>query len=110
MSAMRTRRKPGALLTDATASLPMDGDATTLKELLSSNGRASTRFVIDDPEEPDAPGLLQSDSLELIADDVTVPVIPKRADEFTCSKCFLIHHMSRLASSQDGQPTCTDCV
>lgn len=42
---------------------------------------------------------LAPDSADLIADDITVPIIPKRADEFACSNCFLIQHISRLATS-----------
>ncbi|MCV7221507.1 DUF4193 family protein [Mycolicibacterium elephantis] len=110
MGATRTRRKSGTLLTDATASLPMDSGESILGELLPGHGRAATRFVVDETEEPDAAGLLALDSSELIADDMIVPVIPKRADEFTCSTCFLIHHISRLATSADGQSTCAECA
>ncbi|MCV6983192.1 DUF4193 family protein [Mycolicibacterium pulveris] len=110
MGATRTRRRSETLLKDATASLPMDSGEAMLSELLPGHGRAATRFVVDETEEPDAAGLLALDSSELIADDMIVPVIPKRADEFTCSKCFLIHHISRSATSADGQPTCTDCA
>jgi hypothetical protein len=39
-----------------------------------------------------------------------VRVIPKQADEFTCSSCFLVHHRSRLASEKDGRMICTDCA
>jgi uncharacterized protein DUF4193 len=41
---------------------------------------------------------------------LTVKVLPKQADEFTCSKCFLVHHRSRLAEEHRGQYICRDCA
>ncbi|PQP14524.1 hypothetical protein C5613_40585 [Rhodococcus opacus] len=35
-------------------------------------------------------------------------IIPKQADEFTCTNCFLVHHRSRLADA--GQQHCRDCA
>jgi hypothetical protein len=43
-------------------------------------------------------------------EELVVRVIPKQADEFTCSSCFLVHHRSRLASGRDGDSICTDCA
>ena len=34
---------------------------------------------------------------------LSVRVVPKQADEFTCSSCFLVHHRSRLASEKNGE-------
>jgi Domain of unknown function (DUF4193) len=49
-------------------------------------------------------------SVDPIGGEITVPVIPKLADEFTCMNCFLIQHVSRLASSEGGELICTDCA
>lgn len=43
-------------------------------------------------------------------DELTVRVVPKQPDEFTCSSCYLVHHRSRLARGRSGAPRCTDCV
>ena len=37
-------------------------------------------------------------------------LVPKQADEFVCSSCFLVHHHNQLALRKDGQQFCTDCV
>jgi hypothetical protein len=37
-------------------------------------------------------------------------VLPKQADEFTCSSCFLVYHRSRLASGNNGHSICVDCA
>jgi hypothetical protein len=39
-----------------------------------------------------------------------VRVVPKQADEFTCSRCFLVHHRSQLAKEVKGQPVCRECA
>ncbi|MET7297581.1 MULTISPECIES: DUF4193 domain-containing protein [Streptomycetaceae] len=57
----------------------------------------------------------QAESLELPGADLSneelsVRVVPKQADEFTCSSCFLVHHRSQLAKEKDGQAICSDCA
>ena len=47
---------------------------------------------------------------DLSGEELSVWVIPKQADEFTCSSCFLVHHRSRLASEKNGVMICTDCA
>jgi len=37
-------------------------------------------------------------------------VVPKQADEFTCSTCFLVHHRHRYAGERAGLPICRDCA
>jgi hypothetical protein len=71
---------------------------------------ASSCVDIDDGGESDVQASFERAEADFVGEDITVPVIPKRADEFTCSSCFLIPHMSRLASSKCGQLLCTDGV
>jgi Domain of unknown function (DUF4193) len=47
---------------------------------------------------------------DVVGDDISVPIIPQRANEFTCSSCFLIHHIGCLATSNGEQLICTDCA
>ena len=47
---------------------------------------------------------------DLSGEELTVRVVPKQADEFTCSRCFLVQHRNRLAMETDRQQICTDCV
>jgi uncharacterized protein DUF4193 len=42
--------------------------------------------------------------------ELTVRVIPKQADEFTCASCFLVQHRNRLALRKGDQLICADCV
>jgi hypothetical protein len=45
---------------------------------------------------------------EVRDEELTVRVLPRQADEFTCSSCFLVHHRSQLADL--GRIVCTDCA
>ena len=51
-----------------------------------------------------------AESVELSGEELTMPVIPKQADEFTCVSCFLVQHRSRIASAAGGQTICIDCA
>ena len=43
-------------------------------------------------------------------EELSVKVVPLQADEFTCSRCFLVHHRSQLAEERNGLPVCKECV
>ena len=45
---------------------------------------------------------------DLSGEELTVRVLPRQADEFTCTKCFLVHHRSQLADEQ--RRICNDCA
>ncbi|HEY8454975.1 MAG TPA: DUF4193 domain-containing protein [Actinopolymorphaceae bacterium] len=47
---------------------------------------------------------------DLSNEELSVRVLPRQADEFTCSSCFLVHHRSQLAFEKKGQPICRDCA
>lgn len=47
---------------------------------------------------------------DLSDEELTVRVVPRQPDEFTCSSCFLVHHRSRLASGNNGHSICKDCA
>ena len=47
---------------------------------------------------------------DLSGEELTMPVIPKQADGFTCVSCFLVQHRSRIASAAGGQTICIDCA
>lgn len=41
-------------------------------------------------------------------EELAIRVVPKQADEFTCSSCFLVHHRSQLADEE--RRVCRDCA
>ncbi|MDI3315323.1 MAG: DUF4193 family protein [Mycobacterium sp.] len=115
---LRTRRPPRSLLSDATTARfggrydedhrpPVD---ELLQEMLPGQSLGSGLADIDDGGESIGPAPFEPTDAELTGEEITVPVIPRRADEFVCSSCFLILHKSRLADSRDGRPLCMDCA
>lgn len=44
---------------------------------------------------------------DLSGEEFTMPVIPKKANEFSCTSCFLVFHRNRM-SSESGM--CADCA
>ena len=55
-------------------------------------------------------GFFELPDADLSGEELSVTVIPQRADEFTCSSCFLVQHRSRLRTSSSGLPICADCA
>ena len=49
---------------------------------------------------------MSEDSLE----ELTVRVLPRQSDEFTCASCFLVKSQSQLAETKGDLKYCVDCV
>ena len=83
----------------------------SLEELKARRDQNQSGVVDVDTDAPDENFELPGADLSgLSGEELTVKVLPKQADEFTCSKCFLVHHRSRLAEERDGQFICRDCA
>ena len=83
-----------------------DEEAESLEEL---RDRREQRFpgAAGEAEEPESVELPGAD---LSHEELTVPVVPPKPDEFVCTVCFMVHHRSQLAGlTADGQPVCRDC-
>lgn len=80
----------------------------SLEELKARRTDAQSGIVdVDEAEYNESFELPGSD---LSSEELTVRVLPKQADEFTCARCFLVHHRSRLAAERNGQLICRDCA
>ena len=53
---------------------------------------------------------LELPGADLSDESLSVRVLPKQADEFTCGNCFLVHHRSQLAGERNGAPICRECA
>jgi Domain of unknown function (DUF4193) len=83
----------------------------SLEELKARRAEAQSGTIdIDETELNEALELPGADLSNLSGEELTVRVLPKQDDEFTCSVCFLVHHRSRLARRKAGQPVCRDCA
>jgi Domain of unknown function (DUF4193) len=63
-----------------------------------------------DEDEVEAAESFELPGADLSHEELSVQVLPRQSDEFTCSQCFLVHHRSQLASDRNGQLVCTDCA
>ncbi|AGT92457.1 DUF4193 domain-containing protein [Rhodococcus qingshengii] len=80
----------------------------SLEELKARRNEAQSAVV--DIDETDTAESFELPGADLSGEELSVRVVPKQADEFTCSSCFLVHHRSRLASDANGQLVCMDCA
>ncbi len=79
----------------------------SLEEL---QGRVKTKTGGVDEDETEIAESLELPGADLSNEALTVQVVPKQEDEFTCSSCFLVHHRSQLASEKNGIYICTECA
>lgn len=82
-------------------------DKSSLRELAPTLQGPGTAVVDEDPNDVH---FFELPGADLSGEELTVTVIPQRADEFTCSSCYLVQHRSRLRHSSSGLPVCADCA
>ena len=87
---------------------PEEPDDESLDELQTRRG--DPRSGVVDVDEPDVVESFELPGADLSGEELSVRVIPKRADEFTCTRCFLVQHRSRLVDTSGGQMICRDCA
>lgn len=63
-----------------------------------------------DVDEAEVAETFELPGADLSNEELSVRVLPRQADEFTCSRCFLVHHRSQLAREKNGQLICMDCA
>ncbi|TVX96977.1 DUF4193 domain-containing protein [Mycolicibacterium porcinum] len=79
----------------------------SLEELAAQRRTSANTAVIDEDEVVDSFDLPDAD---ISGEELSVRVIPKQADEFPCSSCFLVQHRNRMALQRGDQQLCVDCV
>jgi hypothetical protein len=80
----------------------------SLEELATRRTSAQTGTV--DLDEAEVADSFELPGAEVPDEELTVPVVPMRADEFRCSRCFLVHHRHQLAEKRNGEYLCRECV
>ncbi|MGE0817347.1 MAG: DUF4193 domain-containing protein [Candidatus Nanopelagicales bacterium] len=80
----------------------------SLEELKAQRATQASSSV--DVDEVELAENLELPGADLSDESLTVRVIPRQADEFTCMKCFLVHHRSQLAKETADGPICRDCA
>jgi hypothetical protein len=63
-----------------------------------------------DEDEVEAAEAFELPGADLSHEELTVRVLPRQADEFTCGSCFLVKHRSQVALVKSGVSYCVDCA
>jgi hypothetical protein len=92
---------------DAPRTKSAEDDTEDSLEELASRRVATADAVLDVDDDEDVFSLPDAD---LSGEELTVRIIPKQADEFTCSSCFLVQHRHRLARQVGDRMWCADCA
>ncbi|GAA2248707.1 DUF4193 domain-containing protein [Rarobacter faecitabidus] len=93
---------------DAPRKTEEDLSEDSLEELKARRSDKSSGQV--DEDEIEAAEGYELPGADLSGEELSVRVLPRQADEFTCTSCFLVHHRSQLAYEKDGQQVCTECA
>lgn len=80
----------------------------SIEELKARRNEAGATSV--DEDETEAAEGFELPGADLSGEELSVRVLPRQADEFTCGSCFLVHHRSQLAEQRDGLLICTECA
>jgi formylmethanofuran dehydrogenase subunit E len=80
----------------------------SLEELKSR--RVDAQSAIVDVDETEVAETFELPGADLADEELTVRVLPMQADEFRCSRCFLVHHRSQLAVERNGEMICRECA
>ncbi|OKL54882.1 dUTPase [Bowdeniella nasicola] len=81
---------------------------SSLEELKARRGEANSASV--DEDETEAAEGFELPGADLSNEELSVRVLPPQSDEFTCMQCFLVHHISQLASNEGGVMICEECL
>lgn len=79
----------------------------SLEELKAKRVDAQSGQI--DVDEAEAAENLELPGADLSGEQLAVRVVPVQVDEFTCSRCFLIHHITQLAKGEGAKAICKEC-
>jgi hypothetical protein len=95
---------------DAPRAQNTDDSGDESLEDLAARRRGQADVAVLDVDDGDAVDSIELPDIDLSGEELTVRVVPKQANEFTCSSCFLVQHHSRLAQQSGDRMVCADCV
>lgn len=80
----------------------------SIEELKSRRNDQNSGKV--DEDEVEAAETFELPGADLSHEELTVRVLPRQADEFTCASCYLVKSHSQLAEARGNEKYCVDCV
>ena len=82
--------------------------ADSIEELQAR--RVDKASSVIDVDEADLAENLELPGADLSEESLTVRVVPRQSDEFTCVRCFLVMHRSQLDHESPNGPICMECA
>jgi hypothetical protein len=79
----------------------------SLEELKAQRVDAQSGQI--DVDEAEAAENLELPGADLSGEELSVRVVPKQEDDFTCSRGVLIHHITQLAKGEGAKAVCKEC-
>jgi uncharacterized protein DUF4193 len=117
MHALHVTRNPGYRLGKVTMATDYDAPRKTEEELnedsieeLKTRRNDKNSGKVDE-DETEAAEAFELPGADLSHEELTVRVLPRQSDEFTCAGCFLVRHRSQIAEERkNGDAFCFDCA
>ena len=85
-----------------------DFDTDSLEGLQAAENK---KGPVDDTDDGDIVEPIDLPDFDYSNEEISVDVVPKKSDEFTCGVCYLVQHRNRLAYTEnDGTMVYRDCA
>ncbi|MFD0485292.1 DUF4193 domain-containing protein [Kineococcus sp. GCM10028916] len=97
------------MATDYDAPRKNDDEPEDSIEELKARRTDKSSGTVDEDETEAAEGF-ELPGADLSNEELSVRVLPRQQDEFTCTSCFLVVHRSQLHNAPDGRIICNDCA
>lgn len=85
-----------------------DTGEASIEELKGRRDDASSAQV--DEDEAEAADAFELPGADLSNEELSVRVLPRQSDEFTCASCFLVKHRTQIDHVDGKLIYCTDCA
>ena len=79
----------------------------SIEELKGRRSEAAAPTV--DEDEAEAADSYERPGADLSGEELSVRVLPRQADEFTCASCFLVKHRSQIDHVEGTLIYCKEC-
>lgn len=80
----------------------------SIEELKGRRSEAAAPTV--DEDEAEAADSYELPGADLSGEELSVRVLPRQADEFTCASCFLVKHRSQIDHVEGTLIICKECA
>ena len=92
---------------DAPRRPTVEFEEDSLEELKARRAAQSPSVDVDEAQVAEG---FELPGADLSDEELTVKVVPMLAEEFRCSRCFLVHHRSQLVVQGSGTAICRECT